>query len=308
MPQENNKKKDALITQEQKQQIVKSIKNTNISDKIFQRVTELEATGGLDLPAGYSAANALKSAWLMIQYDAKLMACTDNSKANALLDMVIQGLSPSKKQCYFIPYGKELQLQRSYLGNVAVTRRLKNVKDVYAQIIYSGDEFEYSINQGIIKIEKHKQKLEDIDNSKIKGAYAIVVRDGDEPVATIMTMAEIEQAWKQGAMKGNSPAHNNFRQEMSKKTVINRACKYFFNTSDDSDLLVESVQRTRDVSDLPEEIYEEVIENQIAEHANSHEIDVKIDEEVEEQKDRFFSKEEEAEILASENKGNGRDF
>ncbi|MGO0053923.1 recombinase RecT, partial [Streptococcus suis] len=35
-----------------------------------------------------------------------------------------------------------------------------------------------------------------------------------------------------------------FPQEMAKRTVINRAAKQFFNTSDDSDILIEAVNRT----------------------------------------------------------------
>lgn len=316
---QNNKAKPkeekALVTQEQKQQLTKAIKDQDISDKIFKRVNELEQSGGLDLPGGYSPANALKSAWLMLQNTKDknnkpiLSVCSKDSIANSLLDMVIQGLSPVKKQCYFIAYGTQLQLQRSYLGNVAVTKRLKDVKDVFAQVIYEGDEFEYSITRGVIDIEKHKQSFDNIKNEKIKGAYAIVVRDNAEPVATIMTKDEIQKAWEQGPMKGKSGAHINFGQEMSKKTVINRACKYFFNTSDDSDLLVESIQRTQDLEDVPESEYEEVIENQIEEAANSKEIDVEIEDESNVE-DGFFSEEEQKAIEEQEMQeaANGREF
>ncbi|MEG1313419.1 MAG: recombinase RecT, partial [Bacilli bacterium] len=70
-----------------------------------------------------------------------LQSCSKESICNALLDMTIQGLSPSKKQCYFVPYNGKLQLMKSYLGNIAATKRLKGVKDVFANIIYKGDEF-----------------------------------------------------------------------------------------------------------------------------------------------------------------------
>ena len=52
-------------------------------------------------------------------------------------------------------------------------------------------------------------------------------------------MDQIRKAWNQGAMKGNSPAHKNFPDQMAMKTVINRACKMYANTSDDSDVFEE---------------------------------------------------------------------
>lgn len=56
----------------------------------------LESQGNLELPNDYSPSNAMKQAWLQISQDNKLMSCNDTSKANALLDMVTQGLNPAK--------------------------------------------------------------------------------------------------------------------------------------------------------------------------------------------------------------------
>ena len=83
-------------------------------------------------------------------------------------------------------------------------------------------------------IVKHSQKLENIDNSKIKGAYALVTLADGTTQVTIMSMQQIRAAWGQGVTKGNSPAHKNFAEEMAKKTVIGRACKAIINSSDDA--------------------------------------------------------------------------
>ena len=52
-----------------------------------------------------------------------------------------------------------------------------------------------------------------------------------------MNMEQIRQAWKQGATKGESPAHKNFPDQMAIKTVIGRALKIKIGSSDDSELL-----------------------------------------------------------------------
>lgn len=268
--------------------VTKVIKDADISEKVLSRVTELEEDGKLDFPQNYSYANALKSAWLLLQEtkdksgNLVLNTCSKQSIANSLLDMVVQGLSPAKKQCYFIAYGKSLQLSRSYLGTIAVTKRLEGIKDVFAQVIYQGDEFEYTIDPqtGLKRILKHTQNLDNIDNGKIKGAYALVIREDADSYVEIMTMEQIKKAWNQGATKGKSPAHTNFPEEMAKKSVINRACKMFFNVSNDSDTLIESINRSIDAENgMDETRYEEVIENEIKENANKQEIDVEVEEE-----------------------------
>lgn len=257
----------------------------NITEDVLARVTSLRQKGELQLPSGYSAENALKSAYLILSETVDkdknpvLQSCSKPSIANALLDMCIQGLSPAKKQCYFIPYGGKLQLSRSYLGTVAIAKRLKGVKNVVANCIYDGDEFEYKLdlNTGLKVITKHEQKFENIDPAKIKGAYAIVIMEDGQNHVEIMNIGQIKKAWNQGASKGNSGAHQNFTDEMAKKTVINRACKMYVNTSDDSDLLVEafnnSDEKTYDETSMINEVEYEVKE-EVKAKGNSKNIDI----------------------------------
>jgi recombinational DNA repair protein RecT len=175
------------------------------------------------------------------------MSCTNESIYNALLDMAVQGLNPGKKQCYFIAYGNQLLLQRSYMGTVMVAKRLGGIKDVHANVVYLGDEFKYDvIVDGGVDVTSHSSALENRGPDKIIAAYAAIRLNDGGRYTELMTISEIKKAWGQGATRGNSPAHQNFPEEMAKKTVINRACKLFVNTSDDSDLLSDSFNRTTD--------------------------------------------------------------
>ena len=219
----------------------------DVVDSVLAKITKFEETGELKLPANYSAANALKSAWLILQETKDrsdrpaLVVCTKESIANALLDMVVQGLSPMKKQCYFIVYGNKLTLQRSYLGTLAIAKRVGGVLTAVANCVYEGDGFIFSVDPqtGLKKIVKHEQTLETLDANKVKGAYAILVTDDGRVIVEIMNITQIKQAWMQGATKGGSPAHKNFGDEMAKKTVIGRACKLLVGMSDDSALFDE---------------------------------------------------------------------
>ena len=234
------------MTQVQKATKELAILQKDITDEVIGKITELKGEG-LVLPPNYSAENALKSAFFVLQgvedknHQPALQVCSRPSIANALLNMVIQGLSPAKTQCYFIVYGTELQMSRSYFGTQAVIKRLTNVKDIYANVIYEGDELDYENRGGKDYLLKHKTKLANRDNPII-GAYAIVEKeDGDKPM-TIMTKKEIDASWSQS--KTGQSVHKKFPQEMAKRTVINRAAKAYINTSDDSDILVQSINET----------------------------------------------------------------
>ncbi|EGQ3581899.1 recombinase RecT [Staphylococcus pseudintermedius] len=234
------------------------LEEKNVSDNVLNKVRVLEAQGNLELPADYSPSNAMKQAWLQISQDNKLMACNDVSKANALLDMVTQGLNPAKGQCYFIPYGDKMQLQRSYHGNIMMLKRDAGAKDVVAQVIYEGDTFKQELDSvGRIKSIKHEQDFFNINKDKIIGAYCTIIFDDNrDNYIEIMTIDQVKQAWMQSPMikdeaaLNRSKTHSNFKDEMAKKTVINRAAKRYINSSTDEGLLQfakESEQRQRKI-------------------------------------------------------------
>ena len=229
------------------------------------------------LPANYSAENALKSAWLVLQETVDkngnpvLQVCSQASIANALLDMAVQGLNPGKHQCYFIPYGTKLLCQRSYFGAMAVAKQVAGAKNIWAEIVYAGDAFEYEVSHNRKDITKHTQKLDNIKPGNIAAAYCVVEFGDDRPSYTeIMTMEQIRKAWAKSKMNPDAPtsAHSQFPEEMCKRTVINRACKAIINSSSDDNLFLEHFNRT------DEEMVEGEVATEIAEGANGSFIDI----------------------------------
>jgi recombination protein RecT len=279
----------------------------NIVDGVVNRVREFQKNGELIFPDNYIPENALKSAYLMLQETVDrnkkpvLDVCTKPSIANALLSMVVQGLNPDKKQCYFIAYGNKLQLQRSYFGAMHVAKTVDtNIEDIYAAVVYDGDDFEYEIRHGKERVIKHTQKLGNININNIVAAYTtILYKDGKE-VSTIMTIEQIKQAWKQSPMspideKGNikaSSTHAKFTEEMAKKTVINRACKYAINGSSDTNIIAKFAK------ELDIEIAEAETQAIIEENANQEYLD--FDEDTGEIIDVEDEIEEEPEVLEEE--------
>ena len=221
-----------------------------LADSLFDTFNQMYDNGQLHVPENYSIGNALKSALNVImtseQCD-KLVACTTESKKQALTEYVVQGLDASKKQAYFIPYGSKMQLMRSYFGDVCVTKQTGLIQDVYAVVIYEGDTVEIGFDDyGRETLIKHTTTFENRDNA-IKGAYAVAVGNNDYKMYSFMTRKELEASWDMSKAK-TSKFLNNFQQEASKRTVIRRLVKMIFNTSlnttEKQSLIIGSYNRT----------------------------------------------------------------
>lgn len=252
-------------------------------DIVLEKIKAFQNTGELVFPKNYIPENALKSAWLIVQEtvnrDKKpvLDACSRESISNALLSMVIQGLNPNKNQCYFIAYGQKLNLQRSYFGSMVVAKTInEDIEDIFGDVVYEADEFEYSKVRGKNVITKHIQKLQNVNKSKIVAAYATILYFSGKEESVIMTLDQIKQAWKQspmnpitedGKIKSGS-THDKFMADMCIKTVINKACKPIINSSDDRNLVARFAKATDD------EFTESRVENTIAQNANKEVIDI----------------------------------
>ena len=244
-----------------------------IADNVLNKIKLFEETGTLNIPKNYSASNALRIGWLILQEtktgkdDNKrpvLEVCTKESIANALLRMIILGLNPAKRQCSFVAYGNQLTCQREYQGTVTIAKR-HGVKNVTGCAVYKDDVFEYVIDpkSGIKTVTKHEQTLESVESGVVKAAYAIKEYEDGRTVTEIMSMGQIKKAWMQGPTKGESPAHKNFPDEMSIKTVINRLLKPDVNSSDDGDLFGD------DDTDTPtRDVVSANAQHQITENAN----------------------------------------
>lgn len=225
-------------------------KKKTITDRVLSQITVFQNAGELKLPKDYSPENALKSAYLILKEtvdkDGKpvLETCTQESIARSLLKMIYEGLSPMKGQGYFIAYSGKLSFVRDYHGNILLAKRHGEVKKVIANAIYKDDDFYFSVEAGtgIKTVTKHEQTLESI-STPVVGAYAVLTLSDGTTFTEVMNIDQIKAAWNMRQGKGLTKAHENFSDEMAKRTVINRACKPFIKSSDDSVLFGDKDQK-----------------------------------------------------------------
>ena len=226
---------------------------------------------GLSFPADYNPTNALMGAYLIMKETTDkngkciLESCSQASIANSLMDMATLGLNASKKQGYFIAYGGKCQFQKSYFGNITLARR-NGLKTINAEIIYDGDTFKYHIENGMKVIDVHEQDFMNIDNDKILGAYAVAVMDDGRKVVEVMNINQLKKAWNQrmgGLKEDASSTHMKFKDQMAKKTVINRLCKLIGNTSTDGNIseISDRLDEVAEVDMVAEDVSYEIENN-----------------------------------------------
>ncbi len=248
-------------------------KTVDVAEK---RIRELEEAGELHLPNDYSASNALRSAWLTLQETKDknskpvLEACNRTSIINALLETVILGLSPAREQVYYVAYGRHLVAQPSYFGRMALAKRVDNVLDIRAEVIYEGDEVTIEVVNGNKVVSSHKSKFVNIDDNKVTGAYAVLeFADSRKDRYTIMNMEDIKSAWSMG--RGETDTHKKFTARMARKTVISRACNEIINSANDNYLMDRAMSSRADY-ETEQEVKEET-ENGIATEPETIEVE-----------------------------------
>lgn len=268
------------VQQSQNNLPAESNKQNAMVTKVAEKVQKMVENNQINIPENYSIVNAVQAAYFKLtEVDFKkktslIDSATKESVAFSLQDMAIQALSVAKNQGYFIVYGDKMQFTRSYHGTQAVIKRMNGVKDIWANVIWKGEELEVEYNErGQLAFKSHTVDWKAATGIKddIQGAYCIIERDDGVQFLTVMTMAEIQTSWSQSSM---AAVQNKYPQEMAKRTVINRAAKAFINTSDDSDLFIGAINRTTE-NEFDNERKELNPEYEIKQNANKETLDIK---------------------------------
>ncbi len=237
-----------------------------ITSRVLDQITQMQSAGRITIPADYNVANALTSAWLVLQTTMDMnqnllfkngvldeSIGTQNSLVNALHDMVVQGMNVAKKQGYFIIYGKTVTFQRSYFGDVALAIRLNPNMVPYGDVIRKGDDFapcKVRNRYGLITVVgKHVQawprKSDDIIGCYV-GAVMIDPETGEatDMGMELMDIDQIRMSWTKSKTykPGGNTFHNQQPDQACLRTVSRRWAKPIINSSGDQ-MLIQSVRR-----------------------------------------------------------------
>lgn len=262
-----------------------AVQQKNITEQVLAKIETFKQAGELRLPSDYSPENALKAAYLTLQEvkdrngKAALEVCKPSTVANALLKMVVWGLSPLKKQCDFIVRGDMLCCDPEYTGNIALAMRYGGLKHHKANAIFQGDDFKFEVGEdGRRRLIHHKQELESI-GGEVVGAYVTYELEDGTKDMEIMNITQIRNSWLQGAAKGASMAHKNFSDQMAIKTVYNRMTKLLIRASNDAPLMGDTDDNEPKAT-IVSDARQEAIENANAEEISFEDVPTETTQEV----------------------------
>ncbi len=142
----------------------------------------------------------------------------------ALKNVVLTGmtLNPTLKLAYLVPFKGKVELIPSYMGKCSYLINTGLVKDIYAMLVYKGDDFVF--RKGVNGTLQHEpnvfgeRKKEDI----LGGYYFAQLSNGTYKY-DVMPIADIEGIRKRSPSvgKGKTSPWDTDYEEMAKKTIIN---------------------------------------------------------------------------------------
>lgn len=201
-----------------------------LNDKSMQRSIKMALPGG-----GLTPQRFTRIIMTECRKNADLLKCTKESFMAAILNAAACGLEIGVQgEAYLIPYGTECTFQTGYQGVIKMMRNTGEVGGIHAEIIYSVDDFEYTL--GETPTLKHvppplaSNEHGNRNPTSAIGAYAVVTLNSGEKLIKVMSEQEIMK-YKARSMAATRSKKKNFWNHaddwewMWKKTVIRQCSK-----------------------------------------------------------------------------------
>lgn len=166
----------------------------------------------------------------------KLLQCTPESVKIAAYNLAELNLSPiaAHGQAYLIPYQArdkiDCQLQIGWRGLVAMALRDGAVRSINAELVYKGEKFKCF--KGTLTILEHEiDFFADVNRNfdNIVGGYAVAeLKDGGKvfEVMSIQQLLEHKKRYHKPSKSGIPGPWETAPEEMMRKTLVKRLCKY----------------------------------------------------------------------------------
>lgn len=190
------------------------------ADVLANLLANLKPEMAKALPKHISADRMVRIATTALRSTPKLAECSQVSFLGCVLSAAQLGLEVNTPlgQAYLIPRKGECTLQVGYQGYLELARRSGEVNAIYAEAVYPGDKFDYTL--GLDKTLVHVPSQEDERESKpITHVYAVCKLKSGEALFVVLTRGQVERYKQRGA---GGPAWTTDYEAMAKKTAIRR--------------------------------------------------------------------------------------
>lgn len=176
------------------------------------------------LPKDFNQTRFLQNCMTVLQDVKGIDKADPTSIARTMLKGAFLGLDFFNKECYAIIYGGQVQFQTDYKGEIKLAKKysINPIKDIYAKLVRSGDDFSEEIVNGNQVINFKPLPFND---SAIVGAFAVCLFADGTMIYDTMSKQEIEDTRKHYSKQADGQAWTKSTGEMYKKTVLRRLCK-----------------------------------------------------------------------------------
>lgn len=184
----------------------------------------------------------IKIALLARNKKKELLAASGESLLKVVMQSAELGLELEGPQghAYAVPFKGELTLVVGYKGLLELVRRSGMVTRIEAHTIHKNDK--HRVKFGLDPVLEHEPTLEG-DPGPVIAAYAIAQLKDGSIVSEVMTRAQLDaiENRSQSAKRGDSPWQTD-REEMQRKTVLRRICKFLPQSSEMADRLARAIE------------------------------------------------------------------
>lgn len=176
------------------------------------------------VPKHLTADRILKVTLAATSRTPKLLECTQTSILQSVMQAAQLGLEPGGAlgHAYLVPYKSTCQMIIGYRGLIELARRSGKVGTIEARAVYQRDKFRFEY--GIVQVLEHEPFTEG-DPGPLVAAYAIARTKGEDPQIEVMFRWQIEKVRAKSMAANNGPWVDHY-DEMARKTVVRRLCKY----------------------------------------------------------------------------------
>ena len=233
--QENRDVVNAALQKAKKPGTLSGLKHTQVQDVLNGMKSQIAQA----LPKHLTADRMIQMACTLITKNPKLGECSVGSLIGAVMQASILGFRPVEAtgECYFVPYGGQVQFQIGYKGYISLGRRTGELKTIYAECVYEGDYFEveYGLEPKLI----HRPNI-DNDGKKITHVYAVARYKDDGYNFVVLTLNKVHKLRKRNPMQKETPvgAWATDFEAMAKAKAIKQLSKYMPLSVDFMDAVV----------------------------------------------------------------------
>lgn len=194
-----------------------------VQDTVAQMIQRQQSQINRALPRQLNPDRFARIVLTEVKSNPGLLRCDPTSLLAAVMKAASLGVEPGPLgHVYLVPYKDQVQMILGYKGIIDLARRSGKVSELYAEVVYEGDHFEYTL--GLHRDIQH-WRTPASNRSKITHAYAVAKYvDGGNDFA-VLDELDIESRRSRSGSRTSGPWTTDYAA-MARKSAVKALAPY----------------------------------------------------------------------------------